>query len=195
LDSDHAGDLHNRRSHSGVIIYLQSAPIIWFSKKQTTIETSTHGAELVATRAAIELIEGLRYKLRMFGISINGPATVYCDNESVVNNATRPDSVLKKKHNSISYHKIQESVAAGIIVVYKYHHLKIHQTYSPRLYQGLQLHFMLVTCYFRFKIHDYFDCLFFDLCLSHFLCHSSRGVFFVVVVVYPNYLIVYYRSS
>ena len=42
VDSDHAGDLGNRRSHSGVVIYLQSAPIIWYSKKQTTIETSTH---------------------------------------------------------------------------------------------------------------------------------------------------------
>jgi hypothetical protein len=119
VDSDHAGDLCNRRSHSGVIIYLQSAPVIWFSKKQNTIETSTHGAELVSTRIAVELIEGLRYKLRMFGIPLHGPATVFCDNESVVHNTTRPDSVLKKKHNSISYHKIRESVAAGIIEVFK----------------------------------------------------------------------------
>jgi len=119
VDSDHAGDLGNRRSHSGVVIYLQSAPIIWYSKKQTTIETSTHGAELVATRIAVELVESLRYKLRMFGIPLYGPTSIFCDNESVVHNANRPDSVLKKKHNAISYHKIRESVAAGIIQVFK----------------------------------------------------------------------------
>jgi hypothetical protein len=84
VDSDHAGNLENRRSHTGIIIYIQSAPIIWYSKKQSTIETSTHGAELVATRIAVELIESLRYKLRMFGIPLQGPTIIYCDNESVV---------------------------------------------------------------------------------------------------------------
>ena len=55
----------------------------------------------------------------MFGVPIHGSAKIYCDNESVVHNTTRPDSVLKKKHNSISYHKIRESVAAGIIEIFK----------------------------------------------------------------------------
>jgi hypothetical protein len=40
VDSDHAGDQHIRRSRKGFLIYLNSAPITWFSKKQSTIETS-----------------------------------------------------------------------------------------------------------------------------------------------------------
>jgi hypothetical protein len=36
----------------------------------------------VALRIATEMIEGLRYKLWMFGISVDGPADVFCDNKS-----------------------------------------------------------------------------------------------------------------
>ena len=109
----------NRRSHTGFIIYLQNAPIIWVSKKQKTVETSTHGAELCAMKNAVEMIEGLRYKLRMFGVEIKGSTRIFCDNESVVHNLTKPESTLKKKHNSIAFHKTRESVASGVIEVHK----------------------------------------------------------------------------
>ena len=39
VDSDHAGDLLTRRSRTGVLIYLNRAPISWYSKKQTSVET------------------------------------------------------------------------------------------------------------------------------------------------------------
>jgi len=53
----------------------------------------------------------------MFGIPIDGPTNTFCDNQSVVNNATRPKSTLQKKHNSFAYHKVQESVAAGALCI------------------------------------------------------------------------------
>ncbi len=92
---------------------------MWYSKRQNTVETSTFGSEYIATRIAVELIEGLRYKLRMLGIPIEGPANVYCDNNSVVINSSKPESVLKKKHNSIAYHCVQEAVAANTIRIAK----------------------------------------------------------------------------
>jgi hypothetical protein len=115
VDADHAGNRVTRRSHTGIIIFVNRAPIIWYSKRQNTVETSTFGSEFIAARIAVELIEGLRYKLRMFGVPIDGPANVYCDNESVVLNSSRPESVLKKKHNAIAYHRVREAVAAGTI--------------------------------------------------------------------------------
>jgi hypothetical protein len=51
----------------------------------------------------------------MFGIPIDGPSNVFCDNQSVVTNSTVPESTLKKKHNAIAYHRVRESVAAGAI--------------------------------------------------------------------------------
>jgi hypothetical protein len=82
-----------------------------------SMETSTFGSEFVAMKIAVEQIESLQYKLRMFGIPISGPANVFCDNDGVVKNCTRPDSTIKKKHNAIAYHKVKEAVANGIIRV------------------------------------------------------------------------------
>ena len=67
------------------------------------------------------MLESLHYKLWMFGIPIDGPANVFCDNKSVVTNSTIPTSLLSKKHNSIAYHRVRESVAAGIIRIAKVH--------------------------------------------------------------------------
>jgi hypothetical protein len=119
VDADHAGNLVTRRSHSGIIIFCNKAPIIWYSKRQNTVETSTFGSEFVAARIAVELIESLRYKLRMFGIPISGPANLFCDNNGVVANCTIPESTLKKKHNAIAYHKVREAVAQGTIRIAK----------------------------------------------------------------------------
>ena len=119
VDADHAGCQVTRRSHSGVILFVNRAPITWFSKRQNTVETSTFGSEFVAMRIAVELIEGLRYKLRMMGVPLDGATSVFCDNAAVVQNTTSPDSTLKKKHNAISYHRTREAIAAGTIKISK----------------------------------------------------------------------------
>ena len=117
VDANHAGNLANRRSHTGVLLYVNNSLIVWYSKRQNTVESSSFGSEFVALRIATELNEALRYKLRMFGVPVEGPTTVYCDNKSVVTNATIPTSVLSKRHNAICYHKVREAQAAGIIHV------------------------------------------------------------------------------
>lgn len=119
VDANHAGNLITRRSQTGFIIFVNKSPIIWYSKRQNTVESSSFGSEFNALRIASEAIEALRYKLRMFGIEIQGPANVFCDNQSVVTNSSLPQSTLSKKHNAICYHKIRELVAAEIIRVGK----------------------------------------------------------------------------
>jgi len=121
VGADHAGNYISRRSHTGILIYLNCAPCIWYSKAQSTVETSTFGAEFVAMRICVEMLEALRYKLRMFGIPIDGSANVFGDNKSVVTNSTVPTSTLKKKRNSIAYHRVREVVAAGILRIAKVH--------------------------------------------------------------------------
>jgi hypothetical protein len=44
---------------------------------------------------------------------LSGPTFVYGDNMSLVHNTQRPESVLKKKSNSICYHAVRESAAMG----------------------------------------------------------------------------------
>jgi hypothetical protein len=55
----------------------------------------------------------------MFGVPIVGPANLFIDNGSVVANTINPESVLKKKHNAIAYHKVREAVAQGTIRIAK----------------------------------------------------------------------------
>jgi hypothetical protein len=104
VDLDHAGCRETRRSHSGIIIFVNCAPIMWFSKRQNAVEASTYGSELLAMRIAIEMIKGLRYKLRMMGVPIPDECAVFCDNSAVVTNS-RPESTLKKKHAAINFHR------------------------------------------------------------------------------------------
>ena len=119
VDANHAGNVVTHWSHTGIIIFVQNAPIIWFSKQQNTVESATFGSKFVALRICKELIVTLRYKLRMFGVPIEGPANVFCDNQGVVKNTSIPESTLLKKHNAINYHVVREAVAAGILRVGK----------------------------------------------------------------------------
>jgi Reverse transcriptase (RNA-dependent DNA polymerase) len=114
-DAAHATCHVTRRSTTGIIIFINGAPISWYSKRQNTIESSTFGSEFVALKIAIEMNDALRYKLRMMGINIQGATNCFCDNKSVVTNSTIPQSTLTKKHNSIAYHKVRESVASDAV--------------------------------------------------------------------------------
>jgi hypothetical protein len=80
------------------------------------------------------MIEGLRYKLRMMGIPLMGPTALLCNNQSVVINASRPESTLSKKHNAISYHRVRETSAAEIV---KMGHVKSEENRSDMLTKSL----------------------------------------------------------
>ena len=119
VDADHAGNKMTRLLHTVFFIFMNMAPIYWYSKRQNSVETSTYSSEMVALRIVAEKMINLRYKLRMFGIPIDAYANVFCDNEAVDKSTSLAKSMLKKKHNSVAYNKIQECTAAGILVVHK----------------------------------------------------------------------------
>ena len=119
MDADHAGNQITRQSHTGVLLFACCAPIIWYSKRQNTVETSTFGSEFIAVKTATEMIQALQYKLCMMGIPIDGPINMFCDYEAVVRNSTMLESMLKKKHVAICYHRVREACAPGMIQIAK----------------------------------------------------------------------------
>ena len=119
VDLDHAATTVTRCSQTGLLLFVNRAPVTWFNKRQNTIETSTFGSEFIAMKTVVEHIEALCYKLQMFGIPIEGPTNVFCDNEAVFMNTSIPDSTLKKKHTSICYHQAREAVATCTMRVAK----------------------------------------------------------------------------
>ena len=105
-----AGDKTNCRSRTGYLSFLNMALISWHTKKQATVKGVVFGAEFVARKQGIEALRGIRDKLRMMGVPVDGPTYVYGDNMSVIYNTSRPESCLKEKWNSICYHFVREAV-------------------------------------------------------------------------------------
>jgi hypothetical protein len=102
------------RACTGVLHFVNQTPIEWFSKRQGSVETATYGSEFVAARQATEQIIDLRYTLRAMGLPLDGPSWMYGDNQSVITSSTIPHSLLSKRHNALSYHRVREAVAKKV---------------------------------------------------------------------------------
>ena len=89
---------------------MNSASIYWLSKKQTSVKKSSFISECVAMKIFFDYPRGIRYKLRIMGIPVSNPVFIYGDIQPVLCNTTVPDSTLKKKSNSITYHFVREGV-------------------------------------------------------------------------------------
>ena len=119
------------------------------SKRQKTVETSTYGSELVASRIATELILEVRFMLRSLGVDLDGPTLMLGDKMSVVLNASVPSSVLKKKHNAIAYHGVREAIAAKVM---RFAYVKSDENVSDRLTKPLsneKFHYLVKNWLFR----------------------------------------------
>ena len=115
VDSDHAHDKKTRRSITGMIILVGRTPVYTSSKRQGAVETSTYGAEFTAMRMAVEETIAIRSSLRSLGVRVETASYILGDNMGVIQNTTISSSLLKKKHVAISYHRVREAVAAGMV--------------------------------------------------------------------------------
>ena len=137
INADLSVNLISRRSQTGVLIFSNRTMIIGQIKRQNAVETSTFESEMIPLKNGVELVEALRYKLRMFGAPIDGKNKIYSDNEAVYKNCSVPESTFRKKHHSIAYHRNREAVAAGMSNSQKRTQRQISVTCSPRYYQVL----------------------------------------------------------
>jgi hypothetical protein len=101
VDADHAHHLVTRRSITGIRMMLKNTPIRWVPKRQKTVEASTYGSKLVASRIATEFILEVRFMLRSLGVALDGPTLMLGENMSVVLNTSVPSSVLKRIMQSL----------------------------------------------------------------------------------------------
>ena len=102
---NHAGDIEARIFQTDILLFCNTAPMIWFKNRQNSVKASTFGSEFTAKKNAVELIKATCYKLRMFGVPIDGSTNIFFDNGAVCVNTTRPNSTLSKKRHFIDYHR------------------------------------------------------------------------------------------
>jgi hypothetical protein len=69
----------------------------------------------VTSRISTELILEVRFMLRSVGVYLGEPTLMLGDNTLEVLKTSVPSSVLKKKHNAIAHHCLQEGTSAKIM--------------------------------------------------------------------------------
>ena len=116
LDANLLHDLITGRSVTAVLHFFNLTPGNWCSKRQATVENATYGSEFVAAKTATEQIVDIRQTLRYLGVPIKAKAYMFDDNKSVVTSSTAPHSLLSKRNNILSYHRVREAIAAKILV-------------------------------------------------------------------------------
>ena len=87
---------------TGMLHLLNQTPVDWFSNKQATVETATHGSEFVTARHATEQIIAEKLTLQYMGIPLEEAASRLGDNQCIIKTSTIPHSDLNKRHNALT---------------------------------------------------------------------------------------------
>lgn len=114
-DSDWAEDRVDRKSSSGILCLVNSAAVIWRSKKQSIVATSSAEAEYVALSQTVKELVWLRRLCESFDIKHNGPIIVNCDSQSAIAMVTKPKLGGRTKHIDVKYHHVKDAVSTGVI--------------------------------------------------------------------------------
>jgi hypothetical protein len=123
-DADWAGDRVTKRSTTGYIVFAGGGPIIWSSKLQTTVATSSMESEYMAMYGGMQELVWIRGVLSELSLTslFSKSIQFYIDSQSAEDLASNPVSHKRSKHISIKYHWIREHVdPEGLATARLYH--------------------------------------------------------------------------
>ena len=112
-DSDHAGDMDDRKSTTGMIFFLDDIPVSWQLQKQRVVAMSSCEAEYMAASTAA--CQGV-WLARLLGEMLNEEPVkpqLLVDNKSAISLSKNPVFHDRSKHIEIRYHFIRECVEEG----------------------------------------------------------------------------------
>jgi hypothetical protein len=117
-DADYAGDLNDRKSRSGSILFLNDGPVLWLSRKQPCTATSTTESEYVAASLTSKEIVWARRLLHDLGFPQSNPTPLFSDNQSAIRLVQNPEFHKRTKHIDVLYHLIREFQSRGEITLF-----------------------------------------------------------------------------
>ena len=115
-DADWSGNVFDRRSTGGFLVFLGSNLISWSSKKQPTVAHSSTEAEYKAVANASSELIWINSLLRELSISLPAPI-LWCDNIGATYLSANPMFHARMKHIEIDFHFVREQVAARRLLV------------------------------------------------------------------------------
>ena len=90
-------------------------PADWYDKKQGTVKAATYRTEIVAARTTTDQVFDLRNTMRYLGVPTEDHTVMFGDNKPVANSSMIPHYKLNKRHHALSFHRIREVVASGML--------------------------------------------------------------------------------
>lgn len=125
-DANWAANPINRRSISGYFITLGASPILWKTKTQTVVATSSTDSETIAASLTAKSIAHAREVLTEMGIPHLAPTTLYVDNMAVQLASDQMQASPRLKHIEISNFYVADLQDRRVL-----HVLKINGTDNP----------------------------------------------------------------
>ncbi|KAG7337993.1 gag-polypeptide of LTR copia-type [Nitzschia inconspicua] len=107
-DNDFAGDMGNRRSITGFLIYLFGVPISWKSKQQGGVTLSSSEAEYYAISEVSMELKFIKMVMDFLDIDPGGPMKVFVDNIGAIHLANNATSGSRTKHIDTRLHFVRE---------------------------------------------------------------------------------------
>jgi hypothetical protein len=120
VDADLAGDLDDRKSTSGYLIYAYGILISWRSKKQTLVAQSTMEAELIATATALRAVNWMTSFLAEIndGDSASGISSLlYNDDQACMTGLQSRNFKTDNRHLRVRYYSIYEAIAKNNLLI------------------------------------------------------------------------------
>jgi hypothetical protein len=112
VDADYGGDQDHRFSTTGFVLTVFGGAVVWGSKKQSAVATSTVEAEFMAASAVVKEANWLRGFLEEIGV-LPWIVKIHCDNQGCINHLRNPVYSKHTKHIAISCHFAREAIAKG----------------------------------------------------------------------------------
>jgi len=116
-DSDFAGDMDDRRSITGFIIYICGCPVAWRSKGQKNVTLSSTEAEYVAISEVAQEILFISGILEFMNIKMEYPIVVNADNIGAIYLAQTATTGNRTKYIDTRYHFVREYIERGVLKI------------------------------------------------------------------------------